>query len=292
MGGAVNKGIGVTPYNFTTIASWLLNSYMGGGVDKLVGLERNGWTTVSWWMNDFMGGAVGQLVGLVKDGWTTVDGWASTWMNTLSLQVKLSMTPEAKATIEAVTGIPQAAAGAIITAGGAVRGFAQGGMVRKGAARWWNSIPKYAAGTGRAHGTMFIAGEAGPEIVGHINGRTEILNKSQLAQAMYSAVTSGMLAALRGIDFRIPAMASGSVMPYEVSAQIAKSTADLQGTLDANNEDLIQTIISVAAQIVAAVNGLQTQRQGAGVGGLNAQQMINEINRRTQMFSASPLTGM
>ena len=292
MGGAINKGIGVTPYNFTTIASWLLNSYMGGGVDKLVGLERNGWTTVSWWMNDFMGGAVGQLVGLVKDGWTTVDGWASTWMNTLSLQVKLSMTPEAKATIEAVTGIPQAAAGAIITAGGAVRGFAQGGMVRKGAARWWNSIPRYAAGTGRAHGTMFIAGEAGPEIVGHINGRTEILNKSQLAQAMYSAVTSGMLAALRGIEFRIPAMASGSVMPYEVSAQIAKSTADLQGTLDANNEDLIQTIISVASQIVAAVNGLQTQRQGAGVGGLNAQQMINEINRRTQMFSASPLTGL
>ena len=87
-------------------------------------------------------------------------------------------------------------------------------------------------------------------------------------------------------------MATGSVMPYEVSAQIAKSAADIQGTLDANNEDLIQTIISVIGQQTAAiVAALQGQRHG-NVGGLNAQQIINEINRRTQMFSASPLAGV
>ena len=291
MGGGVTKSIGIARSGFTTIAAWLLNSFMGGGVEKGIGLERNGWTTVAWWMDDFMGGAVSQFVKLVKDGWRTVDDWASNWMSDIALNVKLNMTDAAKKTLEAVTGIKMAGGG-IVTAGGAVRGFARGGVVRKGAARWWNGIPKYAAGTGRAHGTLFAAGEAGPEIVGHINGRTEILNKSQLAQAMYSAVTSGMLAALRGIEFRIPAMATGSVMPYEVSAQIAKSAADIQGTLDANNEDLIQTIISVIGQQTAAiVAALQGQRHG-NVGGLNAQQIINEINRRTQMFSASPLTGV
>lgn len=39
---------------------------------------------------------------------------------------------------------------------------------------------------------MFIAGEAGPEIIGHIGGRTEILNRSQLAATMFSAVRAAM----------------------------------------------------------------------------------------------------
>ena len=37
-----------------------------------------------------------------------------------------------------------------------------------------------------------IAGERGAEIVGHINGRTEVLNRSQIASAIYSAVATAM----------------------------------------------------------------------------------------------------
>ena len=55
----------------------------------------------------------------------------------------------------------------------------------------WSSIPQYAGGTLRA-GTVFAAGENGPEIVGHVNGRTEVLNKSQIAAALYSAVNAAM----------------------------------------------------------------------------------------------------
>lgn len=169
---------------------------------------------------------------------------------------------------------------------------AMGGVITAGGRSldWWGSATKYASGTNRAHGTMFVAGEAGPEIVGHVNGRTEILNQSQLAQTMRSAVASGMLAALKGVTFTMPAMATGGVMPYEVSAQIAKSTADIQGTLNANNEDLIQTIISVAGQLVAAVGRIQPGQTGQG--GTTAQQVIDEINRRTLMFGASPLKGV
>lgn len=53
------------------------------------------------------------------------------------------------------------------------------------------SIPQYAGG-GSPHGTMFVAGEAGPEVVGHIGGRTEVLNASQMAATMYAAVIAGM----------------------------------------------------------------------------------------------------
>ena len=56
----------------------------------------------------------------------------------------------------------------------------------------WQSIPQYANGGLPNHGTMFIAGERGAEIVGHINGRTEVLNRSQIASAIYSAVATAM----------------------------------------------------------------------------------------------------
>ena len=51
----------------------------------------------------------------------------------------------------------------------------------------WHNIPQYASGTLNA-GSMFIAGESGPEVVGHINGRTEVLNASQLASAIAAGV--------------------------------------------------------------------------------------------------------
>ena len=56
----------------------------------------------------------------------------------------------------------------------------------------WHNIPQYASGGIPTHGSMFVAGEAGAEVVGHINGRTEVLNASQLASAIHAAVLSAM----------------------------------------------------------------------------------------------------
>lgn len=57
----------------------------------------------------------------------------------------------------------------------------------------WKGIPQYADGVlGAMHGSMFLAGEAGPELVGHVGGRTEVLNQSQLAATMFSAVRAAM----------------------------------------------------------------------------------------------------
>ena len=67
--------------------------------------------------------------------------------------------------------------------------FANGGIFSGG---FWKSIPQYAGGTTNAHGSMFLAGEAGPELVGHVGGRTEVLNQSQLAATMFSAVRAAM----------------------------------------------------------------------------------------------------
>lgn len=66
---------------------------------------------------------------------------------------------------------------------------ANGGVYSNGT---WKNIQQYANGGAPSHGTMFVAGEAGAEIVGHINGKTEVLNQSQIANAIYSAVYSAM----------------------------------------------------------------------------------------------------
>lgn len=206
--------------------------------------------------------------------------------NTISWTVSQS-----KAAGNKIVMMAQAMGGIITSAGRSLR-FANGGYLTGGGrAGWWDSVSKYAAGSSRAHGTLFVAGEAGPEIVGHVGGRTEVLNRSQLAQTMYSAVTAGMVAALRGVTFTIPNMATGSIMPYEVYAQVAKSMNDLQSTMDANNEDLIQTIISVAGQIVTAIQR-GNRSQPTGGNGITAQDVIDEINRQTLMFGASPLKGV
>jgi len=70
-------------------------------------------------------------------------------------------------------------------------GAEEGGALYGGV---WHNIPQYARGTVDAfkHGSVFVAGEKGPEVAGHINGRTEILNKSQLASIMYTSITRGM----------------------------------------------------------------------------------------------------
>ena len=76
--------------------------------------------------------------------------------------------------------------------------YAKGGAFYGGS---WHDIPQAASG-GNFHGTMFWAGENGPEVVGHAGGRTEVLNRSQLAATMYAAVSS----ALSGIQMRVTGM--------------------------------------------------------------------------------------
>jgi len=239
-----------------------------------------------------VGTAVTVATSLKKSGWSSILKFITGDKNgKVGISLTLNSVASALKTVAGKLGI-KLATGGIVTNAGGVRRFASGGVISGGLARYLGSVPHYAAGTTRARGTVFVAGEAGPEIMGHINGRTEILNKSQLAQTMYAAVYGGMVAALRGVTFRMPAMATGTVMPYEVAAQVARTGEDIQNTLNANNEDLIQTIISVASQLVAAVQASGRSQPTNPIGGLTAQQLINDINRRTQMFGASPLTGI
>lgn len=74
-------------------------------------------------------------------------------------------------------------------------GGSSGGRMKKGGIYSngsWKNIPQYANGGSPSHGTLFWAGEAGAEVVAHANGKTEVLNQSQIASAIYSATLSAM----------------------------------------------------------------------------------------------------
>lgn len=146
-------------------------------------ITKGNWTTISKWLTDLgtkvTSGSISVAVNLIKQGWTTVTDWVKNALGLNNVNVN-------------------------VTASGGSR-KASGGAYYGGS---WHSIPQYARG-GRPHGTMFWAGEAGPEVVGHVGGRTEVLNQSQLAATMYASVS----AALSGLRFAMtaPAAPDGSM---------------------------------------------------------------------------------
>ena len=121
---------------------------------------------------------------------------------------------------------------------------ASGGAYYGGA---WHNIPQYAGGTLNA-GTIFAAGEAGPEIVGHINGRTEVLNKSQIAATVKTAILSGM-ARFRNMELAAPPnyRYSSSVYSGYNGGSGSSENSDLikeQNMLLRQQNELLQTIAS------------------------------------------------
>ena len=58
-----------------------------------------------------------------------------------------------------------------------------------------------ASGGFPSEGELFMAREAGPELVGSINGHTAVANNDQIVKGIQSGVFSGMMSALRNSDF-------------------------------------------------------------------------------------------
>ena len=121
---------------------------------------------------------------------------------------------------------------------------ANGGAFYGGA---WHDISQYASGGLPRHGTAFVAGEAGPEVVGHVGGRTEVLNQSQLAATMYAAVRS----ALSGLSMSVSAP---GVMPYADDAvseetmyrafSRAIADSDLGGDIELDGDVLYSAMVN------------------------------------------------
>ena len=162
----LEAGVKLVKQGWSTIGSWVGNTVSVG-----VSLWKSGWSSIASWI----GNSVTVSVSLVKDGWDTIGSWIT----------------------GATNGVDQNIFGNNKTGGGGQNSGshrADGGIITASGIRDWTRIPGYAGGSANVrHGTMFVAGEAGPEIVGHVGGRTEVLNQSQLAAVMTGAVSRGMM---------------------------------------------------------------------------------------------------
>ena len=185
---------------------WKKESSPGVSLDAAINLVKSGWNTVKEWIGNIP--VISQAISLLKSGWTTIkdwigthivpvgislfkDGWStlSSWIGT-SVSVGISLFKDGWNSLKSFFGL---ADGGVVAANGGMKLFSSGGSIHNGATEFWNAIPKYAGGTANAHGSMFVAGERGAELVGHVNGRTEVLNKSQLGQVMHRSIVDGMM---------------------------------------------------------------------------------------------------
>ena len=354
-------GNAVTVYTTLKKKAWTtIEKFVGTSVTVQTSLKKKAWTTI----DKFVGTAVTVLTSLKKKGWSTISGFVGSAVSVgISLfkrnfssisdfvgdtvRVGVTLFKDGWNTAKDALGL---ASGGVIRRNGSVMTFASGGMIHGRRASWWDGVQKYASGTARAHGTVFVTGESGPEIVGHVNGRTEVLNKSQIASTIHSAVLSAMadavnsfaafigerlnacangiisaiymasditlplpvsmkidsldagryaamlsdLQALKnaGMSYTAPVMSTGTVLPYSVSAQIA-SLDGIADSIETSNDELGQTVVnaisSAAMAIITAIRQSgDTRGEGVDLSGIT-QRTIDDINRRTRMYSASPI---
>ena len=195
----LNQAIKLIKSGWTTVANWIGSIPV---LNQAIKLLKSGWTTVRNWIGSIP--TLNQAIKLIKSGWSSLSRWIGTassvgislWKNGwssisrfvgTSVSVGISLFKSGWSSIKKFFGLEN---GGILGANGGVKIFGSGGIIS--GQRFWNAIPKYANGTTRAHGSLFVAGENGEEMVGHVNGTTEVLNRFQLGQIMYSSIVTGM----------------------------------------------------------------------------------------------------
>ena len=178
----LDQAIQLVKHGWTTVKNWVGSIPV---LDQAIKLIKQGWTTVAGWIGNIP--VVSQAISLAKSGWDTVSSWVSKSLGS-AVSIGVSLFKSGWSSIKEFFGL---SSGGYDTGHG-FKLFANGGYVNGGRSGYWG-IPAYGNG-GITHGSLFVAGEAGTEMVGRIGGQTEVLNQSQIKLAMRSAVISGMAA--------------------------------------------------------------------------------------------------
>ncbi len=162
VGDSVKAGIKLTKDGWKSISG-----YVGTAVTAKVSLAKKKWKSIS----GYVGTAVTAKVSLAKKKWKSIKGWLGI-ANALKIKFKL---PRIK----------------VNWGSKKVAGFT---------IKYPNGFSTYAKGGFPQKGQMFIANEAGPEMIGTMGGRTAVANNNQItagiASAVYPAVYNAIIAAL------------------------------------------------------------------------------------------------
>ena len=194
---AVTKEVGLTQGflgGVLTVAAWLLlDSIFGGKVTKAVDLVKGNWDgqSIAGWCAD--GSSLVVRTNLTKGNWAgeTIASWCA---DSSSLSVKVSLSKNWSGTLSSWISSSWSKSFTI--------------NLRKGSGVTWNGkisgsgsstkISFYKEGGFPSNGEMFIAREAGPELVGTIGSKTAVANNDQIVEAVSAGVYAAVSAAMRG----------------------------------------------------------------------------------------------
>ena len=182
-------------------------------IDIAVSLVKKGWKTVKSWIGSIPG--VSQAVGLVKSGWKSIKSWIGS-IPTISQAVKLAKS--GWSSVKSWIGkMPTLSAGIKLVKSGwsTVKkwignlDFKLNFRLPRIGVNWGsktfagfkisypNGFYTYAKGGFPDMGELFVAREAGPEMVGKIGSKTTVANNQQIVEAVSEGVYAAVLAAMK-----------------------------------------------------------------------------------------------
>ena len=179
-------------------------------VTGVVNESTEWWTQVrTFWSNKVGSGQKAsrfQVAGVVNDASTWWDQTRTFWNNYTKgskLYVSVGISGAYNAFVNAWNSMQRNFNNNILTAyvqvkrtgGGSSKATytADGGIYKNG---YWQDITRYATGGTPMSGQMFIAREAGPEMVGTLNGSTAVVNNDQIVNSIADGVFRAASAAL------------------------------------------------------------------------------------------------
>ena len=221
-----DESVSLLQSGWSTVSNWVHNLFGNTDNDERISLIRNAWTTVSGWVNDrkgstavtkevgltqgflggvltvaawllldsIFGGKVTKAVDLVKGNWDgqSIAGWCAdgsslvvrtnltkgNWSGTLSSWISSSWSKSFTINLRKGSGV---------TWNGRISGSGSS-----------TKISFYKEGGFPSNGEMFIAREAGPELVGTIGSKTAVANNDQIVEAVSAGVYAAVSAAMSG----------------------------------------------------------------------------------------------
>ena len=207
--------------------------------------KAKGWAYATGWIND-----VTETQAVQKGntrGWAYITGWID----------KVEKTANAKVKFKGSLGTTQK--GGEIT----MELAKQGGIFSAGKSE---RLPQ----GNSAHGSLVWAGEAGPEILGHFNGKTEILNRSQIA----ATIASGVGTMLRHFN------------PAPQLAFVDRQMA-AQSALNAQQSQDMGSGIKLLSSLLVAVQSKDSDVYFDGTKITN--EVVKNINREIRATGVSPI---
>lgn len=149
VGNAVSVAISIFKSGWSTISS-----FVGTSVSTAISLTKSGWTSIK----NFVGSSVSVAISLAKSGWTSI----SSWLGDLTASLKITL-PKIRVKWSSAEVL-----GATINYPSGFETYAKGGFPEVG--------------------QLFIAREAGAEMVGNIGNRTAVANNDQIVAGIANGV--------------------------------------------------------------------------------------------------------